>query len=174
MDDCKCSVLWCGEDVILVVSKKSAWPRHVLLTCSGYRAVLLDIVPELLDPGFRSLASAAPITGHTFTCIYHDPPPRRSLCLVLHRPQLKTSYAPVCARRHHAQHTHGSQTTPRKLSTPVRLRSSCPRCHTFSPGVPHSGSCPALSAGYSSDTSGAVPHTVVPIPSLSAQSAVWS
>ncbi|KAF2623105.1 hypothetical protein BU25DRAFT_182887 [Macroventuria anomochaeta] len=143
------------------------------VTCGGYRAISLDIVPESVDPCtliFASLAPAASTTGRIFTCTHHDLPPCRSLFLMLHQPQLATSSATDCARHNHAQHTHGAQTTPRKPSTPVSLRSSCPQCHTSRPGVVHSA---PLVRGFSPIFS-AAPHTVAPIPSLVLQSAVWS
>lgn len=73
----------------------------------------------------------------------------------------------ICRRlreAHHAQHTQGSQTTSCKLTTPVRLRSSCLPCDTHRSGVPLSSAyAPPLVRGLSPIPSGAVPHAVAPI-----------
>jgi hypothetical protein len=80
------------------------------------------VVPEHpVDPGPligpTPPASAPPITSRSFTCNHHDCLPRRSQPLVVIKWLPKTSYATVCARRHHAQQSHAAnhiaETLPR-------------------------------------------------------------
>lgn len=104
-----------------------------------------QVVPEHpVDPGPligptppASAPSAPPITSHSFTCNHHDCLPRRSQPLASIKCLPKTSYATVCARRHHAQQSHGRRPHRGNSPTPVRLRCSCPSSHTHRPGVPH-------------------------------------
>ena len=104
-----------------------------------------QVVPEHpVDPGPligptppAAAPSAPPITSHSFTCNHHNCLPRRSQPLVSVKCLPKTSYATGCARRHHAQQSHGRRPHRGNSPTPVRLRCSCPSSHTHRLGVPH-------------------------------------
>ena len=83
-----------------------------------------QVVPEHpVDPGPligptppAAAPSAPPITSHSFTCSHHNCLPRRSQPLVSVKCLPKTSYATGCARRHHAQQSHGRK--PHRRNSP--------------------------------------------------------